>query len=222
MQQFVSYQKTLIYSLGKKNDKSEISKLKKQINELNSRVADYELLKRDNDALRSQFESSGEESQALVGASILGFTGDNNFPDTLVINVGEKENIRMGMAVVFQKYLVGKISKVSKNFSVVETVLNPRFKTLAKVPSKNANGIIVGTREFMLLDKVVITDEIEKDANVVTRGEVSSSGIGIYPDIIIGKITNVSKNEAAPFQSARVEPVIDFSRLTKVFVVESM
>lgn len=221
LQRTISHNKSVIYSLGK-NENKKISELETEVAELNQKIVDYELVLRDNEALRSQFENSGEQTFALSNAKILGFTGDNNLPDTLVINVGEKEGIKNGMAVIFKNYLIGEISKVSKNFSVVTTVLNPDFQTLAKVPSTNANGIIFGSRDFMLLDRVVITDKLEDNTNIVTRGEANTEGIGIFPDLIIGKITSISKNESSPFQSAQVSPVIDFSRLTNVFVIVSL
>lgn len=222
MQKGVAYHKAIVYSFGKEDEISTVSKLQKELQSLNEKVVDYELIKRDNIALRSQFETSGESTFALTHARILGFTGDNNLPETLVVNVGLQDGVKVGMAVIFEKYLVGKISKTSLNYSVVTTVLNPKFQTLAKIPATNANGIIFGSREFMLLDRVVITDKLEDGGNVVTRGEVDEKGIGIYPDLIIGKISSISKNETAPFQSAQVTPIINFSKLTSVFVVVEM
>jgi len=57
---------------------------------------------------------------------------------------------------------------------------------------------------------------------ILTKGEVGSDGIGVVPDLIIGKITSISKNETSPFQSAEVMPVIDFSKLTNVFIIAQM
>ena len=185
-------------------------------------MVDYELIKKDNEALKSQFEISGNVTQSLSIGKILGFTGDNNLPQTLVIGLGEKDGIEKGMSVISQKYLVGKISAVSSNFSVVETVLNSNFQALVKIPETNSNGILKGSRDFMLLDKVVITDKLHEGVNVVTRGEVKGSGVGIFPDLIVGKITSVSKNETAPFQTAQIAPIIDLSRLTNVYVIVSL
>ncbi len=222
MQRAIGKQKSFLYSLGRDDTDTEIKKLKKENMDLNTRLAEYEKISQDNIALRSQFESSGIESQALAHGKILGFTGDSALPETLVINIGLNDKIQNGMAVVVEKYLIGKISAVSLNFSVVTTVLSPKFKTLAKVSLSGANGILLGNRDFMILDRVLITEKLENNGLVVTRGEINQNGIGIYPDLVIGKISAISKNDAAPFQGAQVSPIVDFSKLKNVFVIVSM
>lgn len=223
MQSVFSLPRASIFWFFKKEDSRDvILKMHKEIIALNRKVVDDELLIRENEALKSQFESSGSLSLSLVAAKILGFTGGNKLPETLVINVGQKNGIKKGMAVIFQKNLVGKISAVSQNFSVVDTVLNPNLQLLAKLPETNANGILEGKKDFMLFDRIVITDTLKKNAGVVTKGEVNEEGVGIFPDLIIGKITSISKKETSPFQSAQVLPVIDISRLTDVFVIVSL
>lgn len=223
IQSVFSFPRTAIYWVFRQEDsKDTILKMRKEIILLNRKVVNYELLARENEALKSQFEFSGNTSLSLAAAKILGFTGSNKFPETIVINVGQKNEIKKGMAVIFQNNLIGKISSVSQNFSVVDTVLNSNFKVLAKLPATDAKGILEGKTDFILFDKIVITDTLQKGANVVTKGEVNDEGVGIYPDLTIGKITSVSKKETSPFQSAQVLPIIDLSKLTSVFVIVSL
>lgn len=223
MQSVFSFSRTSIYAFPRKDKTTDATvKMQNEIIALHRKVSDYELLARENEALKSQFEASGSLSQSLLAAKILGFTGSNKMPETLVINVGQKNGIKKGMAAIFQKNLIGKISAVSQNFSVVDTVLNSNFQVLAKLPATNAYGILEGKKDLMLFDRVVITDTLQKDADVVTKGEVNDIGVGIFPDLIIGKITSISKKETSPFQSAEVSSIIDLSRLTEVFVIVSL
>lgn len=219
IQGIFSAPKSSLYALGKN---SQTPTETKKIQDLEKRLVDYDLLKQDNAALKSQFESSGETSTSLVAAKILGFKGDSKTPNELIINAGLSHNIKKGMTVIFQNYFIGKIDMVSKNYSVVITPYNQNLRVLAKFPETNANGIIIGQNDFLLLDGVVITDILKKDGIIVTKGEVGRDGIGIVPDVIIGRIHSISKNETAPFQSAQVIPGIDFSSLTNVFVVAQM
>lgn len=221
-QKVFSSPRAMLYSLRGDSRQKELLDLLKKNEELTSKMVDYQLLKRENDALQSQFQSSGSYSQSLVSAQIVGFLGQRSMPTAFVINVGEVQNIQKGMNVISNKYLVGRVEKVTKNYSVVYTILNDKFQTLAKLPETNANGIIVGHSDFMIFDRVVITDTLKKNGIVVTKGEVGSDGIGILPDIIIGKISSISKDESQPFQSGEVVPILDFSRLTNVFVIQSL
>jgi rod shape-determining protein MreC len=143
-------------------------------------------------------------------------------PSEFIVNAGKKDGIKKGMTVIYEKYLIGKIDSVGQNYSVVTTPISPKFRVLAKFPDTNANGLIVGRSDFMLFDGVVITDTLKNNGVILTKGEVGSDGIGVVPDLIIGKITSISKNETSPFQSAEVMPVIDFSKLTNVFIIAQM
>lgn len=219
-QKIFSTPKSAIYKIGR--DGQSNSQKAQQNEKIQKELVDYNLLKRDNDALRAQFQTPEINPQTLIVGKIIGFLGEKNNPTALVINIGQKQGVKKGMAVVFQNYLVGKIINSSQNYSVVITPLNPAFKTLAKLPQTNANGILVGNSDFMLLTQVVITDNLVKDEDVVTKGEVDTNGIGIGPDIVIGKIKSISKNETSPFQNAQIVPGLDYSRLTEVFVTEAL
>lgn len=220
IQNIFSKPKSTVYSIGK-NGKLD-SDYQKKLRDLEKRTVDYELLKQDNIALKSQFLASGETSVNLTTARILGFQGSNRNPRELIINVGKKDKIQEGMSVVFQKYFIGKVVTVSQNYSVVITPFNPKFQVLSKLPETNANGILVGQEDFMLLTGVIITDNLKKGGIIVTKGEVNRLGIGVVPDMILGKIDSISKNENAPFQSAQIKPLLDFSKLTNVFVISQM
>ncbi len=222
VQNVFSAPKSILYAVGKKDIDKKVAELTKKNRELEAKMVDYQLLKRDNEALKSQFVTSGETTQSLVAAKIIGFQGNGKIPSQFIINAGKKEGLKEGMSVIFGKYLVGKIVTVGQNYSVVTTPFSEKFKVLAKLPETNANGIILGRSDLLLFDGVVITDTLKKDGIIVTKGEVDSSGIGVVPDLIIGKITSISKNETSPFQSAEVMPVIEYPKLIDVFVISQM
>lgn len=221
VQTFFAKPKALLYSIGKSGDPfSGISN--KRVRQLEEKLVDYELVKKDNEALKNQFEISGETTLNLIAAKIIGFQGNSRVPTEFVINVGSKNKIQKGMTVTYGKYLIGKVVTVSNNYSVIATPFNEKFQVLAKLPSTNANGILVGRNNFMLFDRVIITDQLEKDGIIVTKGEVDKTGVGVVPDMIIGKITSISKRETAPFQAAEITPLVDYSKLTDVFVISQM
>ncbi|MDO8269214.1 MAG: rod shape-determining protein MreC, partial [Candidatus Levybacteria bacterium] len=156
VQTIFSYPKSLLYSIGKNEGKDDSILLKKN-QELEKKLVAYEILRQDNVALKSQFDVSGETSRNLTAAKIIGFQGDNKTPHEFIINVGEKDKIKKGMTVIFQNYFIGKVDAVSRNFSVVITPFNSKFRVLARFPETNASGILVGRDDLMLFDGVVIT-----------------------------------------------------------------
>lgn len=222
IQTFFETPRSIIYNLGKNEREDEVEKLKKEIENLQKRLVDYDSIRRDNEALRSQFDLSGETTRSLTNAKIIGFLGENKNPHELIINVGRNQGILNGMTVISGEYLVGKVVSASENYSSVMTPFNPKFQVLARLSETDANGLVVGRSDLLLFEGVVITDELKEGGLVVTKGEVDRNGIGVVPDIIVGKISSISKNETAPFQNAQLEPLVNYSRLSNVFIITRM
>ena len=205
------------FKAGFATDTKEMQQLKDENKKLQERLVDYQKIKSDNDALRSQFADSTVSSQKLVPAKIVGFMGKKNTPQILILDQGKNSNIKRGMGVIYGKYLVGKIKQVLDNFSQVETVFSPEFSTLASTTTNNSSGVIKGREDFMLLDKVIATDKIDKKELAVTKGEFDGN-FGIPQGIIIGEIVSVSTNKSSPFQIAQVDSFIDYPKLQTVFI----
>lgn len=186
---------------------------------LSEQLTKMDLLKRDNDALRSQFQETSQLSSDLLPAKVIGFTGVLNNPTTLILNQGEKSHVRTGMAVIVGENLVGKIGKTTNWSSELILPVSKKFSTLGVAASHNSPGIIRGEEDFILFENIVITDSISKNEMVVTKGEKSLNGVGIPPDLIIGKIVLVNKSETQPFQSAQIKSLVDFKKLTIVFII---
>lgn len=198
---------------------SEMDKLRAENTKLLSKMVDYNNLKKDNEALRSQFQSTAISSQKLLPAHIVGFKGSLTSPDVFILSVGTRSNIKKGMAVVSGNNLVGEIKNVSPYFSEVILVQNSNFSTLGVTSENNSPGIVKGEEDFIIFDHVVITDTISKNETVTTKGEQNGSGVGIPAGLIIGKITDVNKSETQPFQSGIVKSLVNFQKLSTVFVV---
>lgn len=201
------------------SENAEIAKLKDENRKLQEKMADYEKIKKDNQALRSQFENSDFKSQNLVSAEVVGFAGKYSSPSFLIINKGNADGVKKGAAVISGKNLVGRIEKTSEHFSQIILPTNENFSILGKDASTGAVGVIKGAGDFILLDNVVITDNLQKDDMILTKGELDNSGVGIPSDIIVGKINSINKTENKPFQNAKIESLIDYSKLEIVFVI---
>ena len=212
--------KSLIYGLKTGDtDNLQVKKLKEENAKLVQKLIDYESLRRDNEALRSQFESTETRKYKLLPARILGFSGSFASPTSLVIDRGVSDGIKVNMSVLMQNNLIGKIARVEASYSQVLLPVNGAFTTLAKTSDTNAAGIARGNDDFILLDRVSINDTLNSGSIVLTAGGIDEKGIGIPPDLIIGKIVSVNRSVSLPFQTAKVESSIKFGQLENVFVV---
>lgn len=212
--------RSFLYSMvSAESSPSELDKLKSENAKLLLQLSQMNALKKDNDALRSQFQDTTMPSENLLPARIVGFSGSLDNPTTLVLDQGSKSNVKTGMAVVLKDNLVGKIGKVTQWNAELILPVNKKFSTLAVASTHNSPGIINGEEDFVLLNHVVITDTISKNEVVVTKGEKNVEGVGIPQNLIIGKIMTINKSESQPFQSAVVKSLVNFKKLTTVFVV---
>ncbi|MBP7832689.1 MAG: rod shape-determining protein MreC [Candidatus Levybacteria bacterium] len=199
---------------------SELDVLRLENEKLKEQLLQMNAIKKDNIALRSQFEDSVISPQILIPSKIVGFKGSPQNPTGFVLDQGARSGIKKGSPIIVGNQLIGKIYQVNEYFSEVMLVIHKDFTTLAISGEHDSPGIITGFDEFMIFDHVTITDTISKNESVLTKGELNSTGIGIPPGLVIGKITRVDKSDTQPLQSAVVEHMIPFNSLSTVFVIK--
>lgn len=220
-QTIFSAPKAALYNLktgSSTTDNKELAKLQDENKKLAEQMVEYGKIKRENDALRSQFEAEGATSSDLLPARVVGSLGKFNAPHTLIVDKGSTHGVKNGAGVVINKNLVGKVGEVGENYAQIMLVTNSEFTTIGMTNEGATRGIVHGFEDGIVLERVVITDTLRGNDIVVTRGDINGQGVGIEPDLIIGKVVDINKNETQPFQTARVESPIHFEDLDYVFV----
>lgn len=208
------FQKTPFISVD-----SRVKKLEETNLELLSRVADYEKLKRENAALSDQFRTPFPASRQLLKAQVIGapsFVPGVSTPNVFILDKGLRNNIRIGSAVVVGNNLIGEITRVSANLSIVNLVNDPSLSFTARTEN-GAVGIIKGGG-VLTLDNVLLSENLREGELVFTKGDVNQEGIGTPQDLIVGKIKSVEKNPSDLFQKAKIESLVNFAKLSTVFV----
>lgn len=203
-------------------DIPEIKKLKDENNILRSKLAEYQRVKKDNEALKSQFETGTNQGFNLMPARVIGFLGSFSKPNALIIDLGKTSGIKKNMAVISGVNLVGKINFVSSSYSQVLLPQNSSFSTLGKTDEGQVLGVVSGKEDFILFERVSVNEKITIGETLLSKGEVNQEGVGIPPDLVIGKVESVNKNESLPFQTAKIESLLSFPKLSTVFVIKSL
>ena len=196
-----------------------IKKLEDTNVELLSRIEAFEKLKKENQALSDQFQTAYPQAKQLLKADVIGASSlipGVSVPNVFIINKGSRDNLKIGMAVVIKDNLVGVISQVSANLSEVNLINNP----LSSFTAKTQNGVvgIAKGERGLTLGNILLSESVKNGEFVLTKGDIDGNGIGIPPDLIVGKITSVEKKPSDLFQKARVESFINFINLSTVFV----
>lgn len=202
---------------------NEIKKLREENNLLQKKLVDKQFLEKENSALKDQFKTVYPNNSQLLPAKIVGspdFIPGKTLAENFILDKGFKDKVKKGQAVVFQDNLIGKIDKVSPNLSLVTMVFNKSFSISTKTSETGAIGIIKGQgNNEMILDDVLLSENLKNKDVVLTRGDLDINGLGILPNLIIGKISSIEKKPSALFQTASVKSLLDFTKLETVFIV---
>jgi len=181
---------------------------------LSSQIVKQTELVRENQALRDQFKTSNPAPATLLPAAVIG-----NFDNRLTLDRGKADRVEKGDVVVVRDNMIGKIDKVSQHLSTVNLVIASNILFTAKTLKTESIGILKGQGSGLILDNVNLTDRLDKDDLVVTKGDEDLGNSGFPPGLVVGKIISVNKKTSNLFQSAEVASMVDFGKLETVFVI---
>jgi len=200
-----------IASLRERNSELEVqvSQLQSQIIELQERLSESQVLYALLDFARSN------PQHEYVAATVIG-REISPFIQYIIIDKGSNQGIRHGMPVVTQQGLVGRIDAVIANASRVQLISDSNSVVNVQLQSGKIEAQLRGT-----LTGEVVLEMIPQDANIESGEVLLTSGLGgNYPaNIFIGQVLSIRKLENALFQSASIQPIVDFSSLNAVLVI---
>jgi rod shape-determining protein MreC len=209
----------------------ELAVLREEYAELVDRVARYEQIERnaadiimENRRLREQLGFLDTATYKSIPAQIVGRDPDNLF-SAIAINRGEVHGIVAGMPVIAYQNgmegLVGKVIQTAKLESLVIPLYDARSFVAARLAASRYEGIVEGqgSQDAPLVMRFIQ----QRVASEINAGDVVvSSGLGgVYPpEISIGRVTNVNYQEYEISMEIILEPLVDYSRLEYVFVLD--
>jgi rod shape-determining protein MreC len=200
-----------VTSLRQKNAEleAENSRLQVQIVELQQQVTEAQLLSTLVDYERKHVEN--QYSAASVIARDV-----SPFMHYVIIDRGSDDGLRRGMPVVTNQGLVGNIASVSAAASRVQLINDPASSINVILQQSDVEAVLNGqlTGELEL-------NMINQNATVQAGDLVMTSGLGgNYPaNIVIGQVVTVRNEASSLFQTASVQPAVDFSQLDIVLII---
>jgi rod shape-determining protein MreC len=153
--------------------------------------------------------------QPMISASLVGADSSSWFR-TVLLDKGEGDGVKRGMAVVTADGAVGHVVAVSSRAAKVLLVTDRASSVDVMVERSRARGIVEGhTESLCRLKYVVHGDDVREGDHLL------SSGMGgIFPKgLPVGRVARISSEKHGLFQNAVVEPAVDFNKLEEVFVI---
>jgi rod shape-determining protein MreC len=188
---------------------AENSRLQVQIVELQQQVTEAQLL-----STLVDYERRHVENQYIAAAVIA--RDVSPFMHYIIIDRGSDDGLRKGMPVITQQGMVGSVAAVTAGAARVQLINDPGSSINAILQQSGVEGVVNGkiTGEIEL-------DMVSKNATIQPGELVLTSGLGgKYPaNIVIGQVVTIRSEAFSLFQSASVQPAVDFSQLEIVLII---
>ena len=192
----VVYRSSFIISVPEKKFQNFINKIKdhynvyndyllakEKINLLQSKKYEVQFLEEENERLKKTIDEYIYNSKEMVAKVLI----DKNSPflKSIIVNKGSKDNVKLGMAVLDETYLVGKIVEVNYSTARALLVSDLNSKIPVGIEPGNIQSILSGTgKQNGKIEYLKSEVFIENESIVYTSGSggLFKSGIpvGIY------------------------------------------
>jgi len=135
--------------------------------------------------------------------------------NTITINIGEADSVKINMPVITDDGLVGKIVSTSKNYSIAQILLNRDLKITVKCQRSRVDGILNfdGFQTLAIMNVPKSADVNPGD--IFITSEYSNhfpAGIPIGTAIETGNLDNL-------FKKIIIKPAVNFESLEEVFIL---
>lgn len=192
------------------------SQLEAEVSGLQSQVIQLQEQLREADVLYSLLDFARARPQdQYIAAAVIG-RDTSPFLHYLIIDHGSDDGIRHNMPVVTQQGLVGKIDAVTASAARVQLITDPGSIVNIRIQTSNAEGQIKGS-----VTGEVRLEMVAQNINVPSGEILLTSGLGgNFPtDVLVGQVLEVERAENQLFQTALVQPVVNFNTLRAVLVI---
>lgn len=200
------------YLVGAREEYDRIKGLLAKAEMKESRYLESEL---DNQRLRMLLKMKSEVSRCMLPAQVVGLDPSGWFK-TVIINMGTKEGVARGMAVIAPEGIVGHIIGAYDSYAKVLLVIDRNSAIDALVQRTRSRGIVEGDTSESCRFKYVV-----RKADIKIGDTVISSGLdGLFPKgLRVGAISEISVPPSGLFQEVKVRPFVDFTRLEELLVI---
>ena len=213
---------------------TQILKLKSRVNDIsyiddyieNNKTRDFELqknkvqnmelayVKQENENLRKMLDMR-QKTQAEFIAADVALVENGNSSEKMYINKGSAQGIKINLPVMYDGYLIGKISKVSEEYSEV-TLLTSKTSKLSVVVNNGSLQILRGNGN----GTYSIQNYNETSVNKDTMFKIETSGVSdILPrGIRVGTFKVTELNAFNKMKEVRFKPNVNIFDIQSVMV----
>lgn len=188
---------------------NEVSRLQTEILELRQQLVETDILYALLDFARDN------PANQYIAASVIGMD-PSPFLQYIIIDKGSDDNIYKGMPVVTEQGLVGNVDAVTATAARVQLITDQGSVVNVKLQKSSAEGQLRGS-----VTGDLTLEMISQGIEIIEGDLIFTSGLGgsYPPELLIGQVMTIETGDIALFQTATIQPSVDFSRLQAVLVI---
>ena len=198
----------------------ENKELKEELNEAKLKLVESERIEIENSDLRDalKIEEKYNHFSKLYANIVL--RDYSNWNETFVINKGKNDGVKERQTVISPDGLVGFVSQVTANTSVVTTILDPNTSVSIEISTVNALALAKGDFDLKENNQMKLTN-LPISTELSVGEKVYTSGIGTMYEkgLVIGDIEEVVNSKNNVDRYAIIKPYVDFNSLDFVAII---
>ncbi len=187
--------------------KNQVIKLQNQLETMNPEA---------KDSIR--FRIPPEMEYQFISAKVISCT-TNKIQNYITLNKGAIDGIKPDMGVVSDEGVVGIIKNVSRRFSVVIPLLNPKIEISCKFRRNNYSGGLLWSGEdyrYANLTDIARHVEFSHGDTLITSGLTSTFPEGVP----VGTVEEFKIKESDAYYQIKVKLAVNFRTLSHVKVID--
>ena len=199
---------------------AENAQLRARVAELEKDARSVDSLERENKNLKNMLALTQSRQDFLMMDTYVIGSSSVDWTSTLTIDRGSIDGVEVGMcAVTANGEVVGLITEVGSNYSIVKTVLDSSLEISGTIASSGYNGMVQGGYASGL-DGLLRMDYLPSNSVIRNNDQVVTSGSTVYPrNLIIGYVVDADFDDTGVAKYALLRPAVNVGSLEQVFIV---
>ena len=202
---------------------AENQQLKEQLEALSAENNILQMDKYELDGLRELYQLDQKYPDFEKVAARVIDKNTSNWYSEFKIDKGSDDGIKVDMNVITPNGLVGIVTDVASNCSIVRSVIDDTSYVSGMFLKTSDTCIVEGDLELMDTGVIKVSD-IPKDAEISDGYEVVTSNISnkYLQGILIGYITDITVDSNNMTKSAYLKPAVDFGKIEEVLIITEL
>ena len=171
----------------------------------------------ENNDLRGMLDYRYTTKYPLLAADVISKL-INKVEGNYIIDRGTDDGVTVGMPVMTYKGLVGIVSDVAKDYSVVRTLYNANLNIAVTIQRINVDGILSWDGNELIIKNIPTTYDV-KIGDVIETSDFSSL---FPPSVPIGVVSKKEKITLGLLHTLSVKPYSDIYSVHDVFIIKTV